>query len=74
MSEHEAFRGVYVDHLYRDCPSLTRAITKGSTPCCAKHKDRLGTRMWGTVDPLGTDICGMCVHRWKRKHREGAAA
>ena len=59
MSAHEAWMGLTVDHLYPDCPSRTRG--------------EMRLRAWGwwqkcsdLVDPLGTDICGLCLHRWKR--------
>lgn len=48
----EFFMGVGVDHLYADCPSLRGRKRKGV----------------GTVDPHGTDICGLCVRRWNRKN------
>ncbi len=50
--EHEAYLGVTVDHLYPDCPALRL----------------LGARRTvGMVDPEGTDICGLCLRRWKAK-------
>ncbi len=69
MSGHVAFVGVTVDHLYRDCPSLTRA-----TRAVVLHVESDG--LWGRlpgdrcvapVDPGGTDVCGLCYRRWKTK-------
>ena len=62
MRDHEAFRGVGPDHLYPDCPPLVRSVLAGTDPLT-------GGRLVGMVDPLGTDICGMCLYRWKRKNR-----
>jgi hypothetical protein len=72
MSEaHECFLGVYVDHLYQNCPNLTRARTFGQPRCgCTYHDDdvaKVGDKALGMVDPEGTDICGRCVRRWRRK-------
>jgi len=47
---HESFRGVTVDHLYPDCAA------------CPKP----AFRQAGDVDTLGTDVCGLCLKRWKR--------
>ena len=57
---HEAFMGVTVDHLYRTCPGLIKAMTfrKGGSML-------YGSKLFGTVDPLGTDVCGWCVRKWK---------
>lgn len=48
---HESFRGVTVDHLYAGCPA------------CPKP----AIRQQGWVDPNGTDICGLCLKRWRNK-------
>lgn len=47
---HDAWIGVHVDHLYPNCPSLRGEPKKAITQ----------------VDPHGTDICGMCLHRYNR--------
>jgi len=65
LTGHEAYGGVTCDHLYRDCPSLQRSLRSGKA-----QRDGaawLGMLLAGTVDPLGTDVCGMCRHRWQRK-------
>ena len=58
MSQHEAFRGYTCDHLYLRCPAVQRAI---GAPEALRYPDlAAGTRLEGTVDPLGTDVCGWC--------------
>lgn len=54
----EAYAGLNVDHLFRDCPSLknTGDVRRGPV----KAGDLLVTE----VDPYGTDICGLCAHRY----------
>ena len=47
--ERPSWRGVTVDHLYPDCPSVPKPAV----------------RQPGFVDPLGTDICGLCLRRWR---------
>jgi hypothetical protein len=64
---HSAFMGPLSDHLYPDCPPLQRSE---ATTGVRYPGMRIGEQCLGTVDPLGTDICGLCVHRWKRKHAE----
>lgn len=65
MTEHEAYRGVGPDHLYPDCPPLVRSVAAGIDPL-------VGSRLRFSVDPLGSDVCGMCVWRWRRKQRRAA--
>ncbi len=62
MTGHEAFVGVTVDHLYRDCPALTRAID-----AYRYGRPVVGDRCVDRVDPEGTDVCGLCHRRWKTK-------
>ncbi len=49
--------GVYVDHLYEECPARRRSLPE----LRLGGHDRQG---YGTVDPLGTDICGWCRRVW----------
>lgn len=63
MTEHEAFGGVTVDHLYPDCPALL-AATRRLPP---DRDTWIGNRLFGTVDPEGSDICGLCRRRWETK-------
>ncbi|HEY7822148.1 MAG TPA: hypothetical protein VIG24_04920 [Acidimicrobiia bacterium] len=69
MPEHPCYLGIYVDHLYADCPSVVKQ--RGRTRCgCNYHPEnvaRVGDRSLGTVDPEGSDICSLCYRRWKRK-------
>lgn len=52
------FAGLTRDHLYADCPNRMRDDDEPRP---------------GEVDPHGTDICGMCVHRHnRREHPESA--
>lgn len=53
--------GLTVDHLFADCPNRTRA--EASLRAC-RWWDVAG---WG-IDPLGSDVCGLCRHRWLRAH------
>jgi len=50
---HDAWHGQTVDHLYADCGSIRKA-NPPAKPCTAQ------------VDPLGGDICGNCLRRWKK--------
>ena len=43
-----------------DCPSLARVTD------AAKARWGIGGRLQGGVNPLGVDVCMICVHRWKR--------
>lgn len=50
-----------IDHLFETCPARTRSL-----PTLRKYGwDVQGQ---GTVDPLGTDICGWCVRVWKARN------
>ncbi len=57
MSVHEAFLGVTVDHLYHNCPALQRSINAGTT---WQGQWKMGDKARGTVDPMGSDVCGWC--------------
>ena len=48
--QHESFQGQTVDHLYPDCISVPKPVVK----------------QLGMVDPSGSDICRICVRRWRR--------
>lgn len=65
---HEAFLGIYVDHLYDNCPTVAKQ--RGRTRCGCSHPHdeaaRVGDKALGTVDPEGSDICVLCYRRWKR--------
>jgi hypothetical protein len=60
------FAGHTCDHLYADCPNRTRAEAS---------LRRYG--MWdvgtatsdfsGSIDPHGTDVCGVCLHRHNQR-------
>ena len=54
------FAGLTCDHLYVDCPARTRA-----------EKTLRWCGWWEVggqgLDPEGTDVCGICLHRWRRK-------
>lgn len=54
----EAYAGLNVDHLFRDCPSLknTGDVRRGPV--------KAGDLLVAEVDPYGTDICGLCAHRY----------
>ena len=60
MTGHPAYKGYTCDHLYVDCPSLARVTD------AAKARWGIGERYEGTINPAGTDVCMLCVHRWKR--------
>jgi hypothetical protein len=62
MPEVAGYAGLNCDHLYPDCPSIA-AIKH---PIC-RGPLQPGDLVIGTVDPLGTDICGLCVRRWTGK-------
>lgn len=58
--------GLTCDHLYADCPSRRRGEAE---------LRRVGWWFAGKrpVDPHGTDICGLCLHRHNRTaHKEPA--
>jgi len=64
-----AYVGVTVDHLYPNCPSLVRACRR-----VVLHIEgdglwgrRVGDPCPGEIDPLGSDVCGLCQIRLKRK-------
>lgn len=67
MAEVAAFGGTTVDHLYANCPNLQRAKPDRSL---IHGETWVGQRLKGTVDPLGTDICGLCRHRYERTNRD----
>ncbi len=46
---HESFRGVTVDHLYPNCPACPQPPI----------------RQIGLVDAEGSDVCGLCLIRWR---------
>jgi hypothetical protein len=56
------YPGLTCDHLYDDCPSRQRGLPE------LRRYDMDFVGAMG-LDPLGTDVCGMCVHRWKREDR-----
>lgn len=62
-TDHEAYLGVRVDHLYQDCPLLRRSVAAHKDGCCW-CRDSIGQKLVGTVDPEGTDICGWCYRKW----------
>lgn len=59
------FGGVTKDHLYDDCPSRKRGLPE---------LERVGwDRLGGdAIDPHGTDVCGLCLHRHNRKEHADA--
>ncbi len=67
MSNHVAFVGVTVDHLYSDCPTLARTQKHSAH---VEHGGlwvrRVGDRCVDLIDPEGSDVCGLCYRRWKR--------
>lgn len=53
--------GLTTDHLYEGCPGRRRSL-----PELRRYGwDHQGL---GTIDPLGTDVCGWCVRVWKARH------
>ena len=58
-TEHAWFAGLTCDHLYADCPNRTRAEV--TLRRCGEW-DMHGVG----IDPDGSDVCGMCVHRYRR--------
>ncbi len=67
MAEHEAFNGVTVHHLYRDCPSLRMVLDAG----VQRRYRELGRRMDRLVDPMSADVCELCQRVWIRETTEG---
>lgn len=59
------YAGLTCDHLYADCPNRTKAAVT------------LRRYHWWTLggdtglDPHGTDVCGLCVHRHNRTEHAG---
>lgn len=58
------FAGLICDHLYEDCPNRRRG----------ERQLRLAD-WWSlsgpSIDPHGTDVCGLCVHRHNQTmHKE----
>jgi hypothetical protein len=65
MAESTWWLGLTVDHLYETCPGRTRGLPE------------LRQAGWdgpgrGTVDPLGTDVCGWCRRVWIARNPGGA--
>ena len=50
--------GIYTDHLYENCPARRRTVMP------TKQRIEWDKQGAGTVDPLGTDICGWCRRVW----------
>jgi hypothetical protein len=65
MTEHVAFGGVTVDHLYTDCPAFNRARVQDGDD---RGNLWVGQDLVVKVDPEGTDICGWCYRKWKGQH------
>ena len=61
MTGHVAYRGYTCDHLYVDCPSLARVTD------AAKARWGIGERLQDGINPAGSDVCMICVHRWKKE-------
>ncbi len=70
MSKHEAFNGVTVHHLYRDCPSLRMLL---DAQVQRRYKE-LGRRMEQLVDPMSADVCDLCQRVWIRETTETTEA
>lgn len=56
--------GLTCDHIYADCPNYRRGLPE----LAAYGWDTLGGN---GLDPHGTDVCGMCLHRHNRKYHRG---
>ncbi len=59
MTGHVAYKGYTCDHLFVDCPSLARVTD------AAKARWGIGGRLQGGINPFGSDVCMICVYRWK---------
>lgn len=75
---HECWLGTIggPDHLYPDCPALARTTPWhgwGRTFGGEHTEGGWPRRALGDVDPLGTDICGLCRRRWQQKQRHEEA-
>ena len=57
MAESTWWIGLSCDHLYESCPGRVRSLPE----LRLSGWDKQGR---GTVDPLGTDICGWCRRVW----------
>lgn len=53
------FGGATVDHIYENCPAYKRG--RAAMEACGW--DRIGG---DDLDPHGTDVCGLCLHRHNR--------
>lgn len=58
--------GLTVDHLYTNCPSRVRSLPE---------LVRFGWDFGGdAIDPHGTDVCGLCLHRHNQRDHKGRDA
>lgn len=58
------FAGLTCDHIYADCPNRKRGLSE----LVRANWDQVGG---DDLDPHGTDVCGLCLHRHNRKtHKE----
>jgi len=62
MAESIWWPGIAIDHLYETCPARRRSLPE------LERYDMPTGQGWGTVDPLGTDVCGWCVRVWKARN------
>lgn len=63
-------RGLACDHIYGNCPGLRRGEPELRRAGWWDEEPRPRT-----LDPHGTDVCGLCLHRHNRaEHRAGVAA
>lgn len=58
------FAGLTCDHLYADCPNRQRGLTE----LARWAWDEIGGP---DIDPHGSDVCGMCLHRHNRSTHKG---
>lgn len=71
MTHHPAYQGVTFEHLYQDCPPLRRSM---AAQAAGKWYDiEIGRECAAMVDPEGEWLCGLCQHRWRRKHRKAVS-
>jgi hypothetical protein len=66
VTQHVAWFGLNVDHLYEGCPARLRSI-----PQMLVEWGREGQCI-DLVDPEGTDICGWCVRVWRARSKKAA--
>jgi hypothetical protein len=69
---HEAWMGTVggPDHLYPNCAALANTTPwNGWGIVGDQYIENAGwpRRAINNIDPLGTDVCGLCVRRWKAK-------